>query len=266
MATYPPDHHLLRDLQTQAEWVSEDECVFTAPVTDHVRSVTGALGLGPLFAVTDLALVSTAIGFADGDWCGTLDLAIRAGRPVVAGPLVVSCQVLRVGGTLITTKAEILDGDRLAGTAIATSRRMPRNPDFNEAPVDVKVVGQVQRWGLPGSGFTAPIRDQLGLIETAPGALELMKTPYVTNSFGTINGGTTGILLCAGAESALANEFVATDIEVRYVGQAADGPVRTMSEIIRVERDHAVVDVTAVDMSRERRPIATAGVTLTLPS
>ena len=38
-----------------------------------------------------------------------------------------------------------------------------------------------------------------------------------------------------------------------------------MSEIIRVERDHAVVDVTAVDMSRERRPIATAGVTLTTP-
>jgi len=48
------------------------------------------------------------------------------------------------------------------------------------------------------------------------------------------------------------------------MGQAADGPVRTMSEIVRVERDHAVVDVTAVDMSRERRPIATAGVTLTL--
>jgi hypothetical protein len=37
-----------------------------------------------------------------------------------------------------------------------------------------------------------------------------------------------------------------------------------MSEIVRVERDHAVVDVTAVDMSRERRPIATGGITLTL--
>jgi len=266
MAVYPPDHHLLRDLQTQAEWVTDDECIFTAPVTDHVRSSTGALALGPMFAVTDLALVSTAIGFADGDWCGTLDLSIRSGRPIIDGPLVVSCQVLRVGGTLITTKAEILDGDRLAGTAIATSRRMPRNPEFNEAPVDVKVVGQVQHWGIAGSGFNAPVNEQLGLTETAPGAIELAKTPYVTNSFGTINGGTTGILLCAGAEAALANEFIATDIEVRYVGQAAEGPVRTMSEIVRVEDDHAVVDVTAVDISRERRPIATAGVTLTLPS
>jgi acyl-coenzyme A thioesterase PaaI-like protein len=264
MATYPPEHHLLRDLQPQAEWVSDDECIFTAPVVPQTRSATGALALGPMFAVTDLALISTAIGFADGDWCGTLDLAIRSGQPIVDGPLVVACQVVRIGGTLITTKAELLDGDRLAGTAIATSRRMPRNPDFNDAPPDEKVVGTIQHWGRASSGFTLPVNDQLGLTELAPGAVELAKTPYVTNSFGTVNGGTSGILLCAGAESALGGEFVATDIEVRYIGQAAEGPVRTMSEIIRVERDHAVVDVTAVDMSRERRPIATAGVTLTL--
>ena len=266
--TYPPDHHILRDLQAQAEWVSDDECVFTAPVTAPVRTGPGAtdpLALGPLFAVADLALVTTAIGFADNDWCGTLDLAIRCGRLIIEGPLVITCQVLRIGGTLITTKAEISDGDRLAGIAIATSRRMPRNPDFNDLESEPKLIGVQRNWGLATSGFTQPVRYQLGLSEVAPGAVQLEKSPYVTNSFGTINGGTTGILLCAGAESALGGEFVATDIEVRYVGQAADGPVRTMSEIVRVERDHAVVDVTAVDLSRERRPIATAGVTLTLP-
>ncbi|MFB0901360.1 MAG: hypothetical protein QMA93_00690 [Acidimicrobiales bacterium] len=264
MPSYPPAHHLLRDLQTQSEWVSNDECIFQTPVVPEVRSTTGAMALGPLFAVADLALVSTAIGFAEDDWCGTLDLAIRTGTPVVDGPLVISCQVLRVGGTLITTKAEILDGDRLAGTAIATSRRMPRNPEYNADGPAPKVIGVPHHWGLATSGFTSPINEQLGLIQVAPGALELEKTPYVTNSFGTINGGTTGILLCAAAESALGGEFTAADIEVRYIGQAAEGPVRTMSEIVRVERDHAVVDVTVVDMSRERRPIATAGITLTL--
>ena len=84
----------------------------------YVLSSNGAMALGAVFAVADLALVSTSIGFADGDWCGTLDLAIRSGRPIVEGPLVIECQVLRIGGTLITTKAEILDGDTLAGTAI----------------------------------------------------------------------------------------------------------------------------------------------------
>jgi len=253
---------LLRDLQVRSEWINEDECNFTAPVSDFVQSRDGAMALGPLFAVTDLALVSTAIGFADSDWCGTLDLAIRTGTAVRKGPLVVACQVLRVGGTLITTKAEILDGDRLAGTAIATSRRMPRNTDFNDAVPSTKQIGVPHYWGHESSGFAQPFADQLGLVEISPGTVELLKTPYVTNSFGTINGGTTGILMCAGAESAVANEFVAIDIEARYVGQAADGPVRTMSEIVRVERDHAVVDVTVVDLSRDRRPIATAGVTL----
>jgi len=279
MASYPPDHHLLRDLQTSSVWVNDDECIFSAPVTPEVCGASGALALGPLFAVADLALVSTAIGFAEGDWCGTLDLAIRMGKPIVEGPLVVSCQVLRIGGTLITTKAEILDGNgsnnggTLAGTAIATSRRMPRNQEFNEddsgeaaAPSMSRQIGVPVHWGLDTSGFVLAVNEQLGLNEVAPGALELVKTPYVTNSFGTINGGTTGILMCAAAESAIGGEFTATDIEARYVGQAAEGPVRTMSEVVRVGTDHAVVDVTVVDMSRERRPIATGGITLTVNS
>lgn len=262
MATYPPDHHLLRDLQPCQEWIDEDECVFRAPVTPHICTSSGALMLGALFAVVDVALVSTAIGFSDRDWCGTLDLAIRTRDPIVEGPLVVVCRPLRVGGTLITTKAELLDGDRLAGTAIATVRRMPRNTDYNDSEPEPKVIGRRLEWALASSGFTMPLAEQLGLHEVAPGTVELQKTPYVTNSFGTINGGTTGILLCAGAESALGGGFVAADVEARYIGQAAEGPVRTMSEIVRVEDDHAVVDVTVVDMSRERRPIATAGITL----
>ena len=262
-ASYPPEHHILRDLRAQAEWVNEDECVFTAPVPAEVRTASGAMALGPLFAIADLALVTTAIGFAEDDWCGTLDLAIRTRIPIREGPCVVACELLRVGGTLITTKAEIRDGNTLAGIAIATSRRMPRNVDYNSDTPLPKQVGVVQNWGLPSSGFSKGIDDQLGLTPHAPGIIELAKTPYVTNSFGTINGGTTGILLCAGAESALGGDFVATDVEVRYTGQAAEGPVRTMSEVVRVEADHAVVDVTAVDLSRGRRPIATAGITLT---
>jgi len=130
----------------------------------------------------------------------------------------------------------------------------------------LKEVGVPHSWGLATSGFVLPVNEQLGLVEVTPGVIEVTKTPYVTNSFGTINGGTSGIVMCAGAESALGHEFVATDIEARYIGQAAEGPVRTMSEIVRVASDHAVVDVTLVDMSRERRPIATAGVTLTIRS
>ena len=271
-AEYPPDHHLLRDLRMTSTWIEEDELRFVAPLVPEVATVSGAMALGPLFAVADVALVTAAIGFADQDWCGTLDLGIRMKTDVIGGPLVVVCEVVRVGGTLITTAAEIFDGQGttgsgvLVGKGIATSRRMPRNEEFNSAPPAAKVVGEQQRWGRPASGFTVPVLEQLGCDEVGPGVIELEKWPYVTNSFGTINGGTTGILICAGAESALGGEFVATDVEVRYIGQASDGPVRTMCEVIRVGVDHAVVDVTVIDLSRERRPIATGAVTLTAAS
>ena len=269
--TYPPDHHLLRDLQVRSEWISDDECVFTAPVVPQICRPDGAVQLGPLFAIADLALVSTAIGFAEDDWCGTLDLAIRMRQPVVNGSLLIACQVFRVGGTLITTQAEIYQGEStahgtLAGKGIATSRRMPRNLEFNDSVPARKVIGEPQFWGQPGSGFSADVGEQIGLTEITPGVIELIKTPYVTNSFGTVNGGTTGIMICAAAESVLAGEYIATDIEVRYVGQAPDGPIRTMCEVIRVGKDHAVVDVTVIDMGRDRRPIATGGVTLTARS
>lgn len=270
--TYPPDHHLLRDLRVRSEWINDDECIFTAPVVPEICLPNGDLRLGPLFAVVDVALVATAIDFAEDDWCGTLDLAIRMRQPVVEGPLVLNCQVMRIGGTLITTQADIYDGQgsatggTLAGRAIATSRRMPRNPEYNDSLPEPKMVGAPKFWGIEGSGFTRDVHEQLDLVEIRPGVIELVKTPYVTNSFGTVNGGTTGILICAAAESALGEEFVATDFEARYIGQAKEGPVQTMTEVIRVGRDHAVVDVTVMDMGRERRPIATGGITLTTRS
>lgn len=272
MTTYPPPHHLLRDLRVRSEWINEDECVFTAPRVPEICLPNGDMRLGPLFAVADVALVATAIDFAEDDWCGTLDLAIRMRAPVVEGPLVLVCQAMRVGGTLITTQAEIFDGagsstgGTLVGKAIATSRRMPRNREFNDSTPEAKVVGEPKFWGIEGSGFTCDVHEQLDFAEIAPGVLELVKTPYVNNSFGTVNGGTTGILICAAAESALGGEFTSADIEARYIGQAKEGPVQTMCEVIRVASDHAVVDVTVLDMGRDRRPIATGGVTLTLAS
>lgn len=270
--SYPPDQHLLRDLDVRSEWINEDECVYTAPRVPEICLPNGDMRLGPLFAVADLALVATAIDLAEDDWCGTLDLAIRMRSPVVAGPLVVVCQAMRVGGTLITTQAEIFDGEgsitsgTLVGKAVATSRRMPRNREFNDSVPLAKVVGEPTFWGIEGSGFTRDIHEQLDFAEIRPGVLELVKTSYVNNSFGTVNGGTTGILICAAAESALGGEFTATDIEVRYIGQAKEGPVRTMCEVIRASSDHAVVEVTVLDMGHERRPIATAGITLTAGS
>jgi uncharacterized protein (TIGR00369 family) len=265
---YPPDHHLLRDLSVVTFWTGDMDSRFIAPLTEHVARADGAMDAGPLFAVADLAAASTAIAGADGDWAGTLDLSVRMTDAVTTGPLVIEGSVLRAGGTLVTVRSEIYDGEgteepaRFVGTTIGGFRRMPRNQDYNAGPPQEREIGVRREWARSASGFDRNVSDQVGLVEIAGGVIELEKSPYVTNSFGTINGGATGILICAGAESAVGNEFAAVDVDVRYIGQAKAGPVRTACEVLRVGREHAVVDVMVHDLSQDRRTIAAGSVTL----
>jgi len=265
---YPPDEHLLRDLCVARLWTGELESRFTAPLVPEIARSDGAMDAGALFAVADLAAASTAIAGAGDDWAGTLDLSVRMSSPLVTGPLVIEGEVIRAGGTLIAVKSEIYDGqgeespNKFIGTSIGGFRRMKRNLEFNAGPADRPEIGVRIDMARPGSGFDRPLRKTVGCTEVSAGVIELEKSAYVTNSFGTINGGTTGIVICAGAESAVGHEFVATDVDVRYIGQARTGPVRTMCEVLRIARDHAVVDVMVVDLSQERRPIAAGSVTL----
>ena len=151
---------------------------------------------------------------------------------------------------------------RFIGTTIGGFRRMKRNPDYNAGPVEVREIGRRVDWARVSSGFDRPLHDTIGLVEVRPGVVELEKSAYVTNSFGTVNGGTTGITICAGAESAIGDGFNAVDVDVRYIGQAKQGPVRTACEVLRVTDDHAVVDVMLHDESQDRRVIAAGSVTL----
>ncbi len=265
---YPPDHHLLRDLSVVSFWTGEMDSRFIAPLNPNVARPDGAMAAGPLFAVADLAAASTAIAGADDDWAGTLDLSVRMTDAVTTGPLVIEGSVLRAGGTLITVRSELYDGEgteeptRFVGTTIGGFRRMPRTQDYNAGPPQRREVGVRREWARPTSGFDRRVAEQIGLIEVSDGVIELEKSAYVTNSFGTINGGTTGILICAGAESAVGNGFVAVDVDVRYIGQAKTGPVRTACEVLRVGDEHAVVDVMVHDLSQGRRTIAAGSVTL----
>ncbi|MEM7095439.1 MAG: PaaI family thioesterase [Actinomycetota bacterium] len=265
---YPPDHHLLRDLRVVSYWTGELESRFIAPLNEHVARADGAMDAGALFAVADLAAASTSIAGAGEDWAGTLDLSVRMADAVTTGPLVIEGSVVRAGGTLITVRSELYDGmgtqepKRFVGMTIGGFRRMKRNTDFNSGPVQRREIGVRREWARAASGFTQSVRETAGLHEVAPGVIELEKSPYVTNSFGTVNGGTTGIVICAGAESALGGRFVAVDVDVRYIGQAKTGPVRTRCEVIRVGDEHAVVDVVVEDTSQDDRAIAAGSVTL----
>lgn len=268
MVTYPPDHHLLRDLCVSSFWTGELESRFIAPLVPEIARPDGTMSAGALFAVADLAAASTAIAGAGEDWAGTLDLSVRMKGAIETGPLIIDGAVLRAGGTLLTVRSELYDGEgteeprRFVGMTIGGFRRMKRNTDYNAGPVEVREIGVRRDWARPDSGFAAPLLEEIGLRELSPGVVELDKSAYVTNSFGTINGGTTGIVIVAGAESAVGPGLIAVDVDVRYIGQAKEGPARTACEVLRVAADHAVVDVMLLDESQDRRPIAAGSVTL----
>ena len=266
--SYPPEHHLLSDLRVATLWFDATQSRFIAPVVPEISQPNGAMSAGALFAIADFAAASTAIAAAGEDWAGTLDLTVRMSRPVRRGPVVIDGTILRAGGTLMTVRSDIYDGDgaeaptERVGMTIGGFRRMKRNPEFNAGPATEPEIGVRREIGGPAAGFSRPLHQELGLVEIVAGVVELPKSSYVTNSFGTINGGTTGIVICAGAESAAGQDYVAVDLDVRYIGQAKAGPVRTECSVIRRRGRHAAVEVMVVDLSQDRRPIASGTVLL----
>lgn len=267
MASYPPPHHILSDLRITADRGGGGELKFTAPMSLHAADASGAMATGPIVAVADFAAASIGMRGADGDWVGTIDLSFRRAAPVVEGPLVITGSVVRAGGRLIAVRCELHDGRgseepaTLAGTATGTFRRMRRDLGLDENLDRTRHAGRQDFFG-PDAGFAAPVNEAIGAQPVSPGILELEKSPYVTNSFGTVNGGTLAILVAAAAESAVDHQLVAADLEIRYIGQAGVGPVRTATQIVRETDDHAVVDVTVNDLSNDHLPIALAAVTL----
>ena len=263
MADYPPPNHLLRDLRATTVWIAEDELHLYAPLQP---AATDALGVqaGVMAGLADIAGAMTAFAHVAPDWCATADLSFQRSVGVTEGPVVISTRLLRAGGRVVTVRSEVFDGRgeerpvRHAGTAVMTFTRIARDA----ARVDVDA--EMDRRGTVGvrvdisdasSGFEYPPIDKMGLRRVGPGVVELDKSAYVLNSFGTVNGGATAITLAAAAESAVPGA-VAADVSVRYVGQAGTGPVRTIARELADYGSYASVDVELVDVSAADQLIA----------
>ncbi len=250
-------------------WVDEDDLHVFAPMQPPAMDAQG-LHVGVVAAVVDIAGATAALAQVAPDWCATSDLSYQRSGGVTQGPLVVTTRVLRAGSRIVTVRSEVFDGrgeelpTRHAGTAVMTFSRLARDA----ARFDVDDVGRRTPVGErrsmmdSGSGFVEPPVDKMGLRHLEPGVVELDKTPYVLNSFGTVNGGATAITLAEAARSAVPGA-VPVDISVRYVGQAGDGPVRTVARELADYDAYASVDVELVDTANDDRLVALGTVGLT---
>jgi acyl-coenzyme A thioesterase PaaI-like protein len=113
---------------------------------------------------------------------------------------------------------------------------------------------------LEGSPPTLPITELMDL-RSVEGAVELDRHDYVRNSFRTINGGVMGFLVARAAEDATG--MVASDLDLRYLGQTKVGPARATATVVRRGDDHAVADVLVVDAGADEALMARATVTTT---
>ena len=171
---------------------------------------------------------------------------------------------------MVVVRSEVFDGRgeetpaRHAGTGVMTFTRLPRDvSDADEGPRR-REVGVRHTMSDDQARFDQSPADKMGLLEIEPGVLELEKSPYVLNSFGTVNGGATAITVACAAESAVGGG-VATDLSVRYVGRAGEGPVRTASRAMADYGGYVSVDIELVDTSNNDGLVALATVGVAKP-
>lgn len=282
MSTYPPEHHVLRDLRYEVARTSSSRSLGWAPRQPGVCSTDGSMRPSAIAMMVDVAAASLAIVNAAPDWAATADLAYWGAAPITVGPAVCEARLVRAGSGTIVVAADVYDGGACgwdgdgpppatrAGHARLTFSRIPGSASAANGRVD-RSGGPTPRQGMhrPGSAFDESIHDKCGLrvVDPAGGVVECPKSDYVRNSFGTINGGAVAVILEAAGEVAARHAtgapLVARDLQVHYLAQTKVGPARSSARLVRADEHHAVVEATLVDAGNGDLVLALATVGLT---
>lgn len=277
-STYPPARHAIRDLDLWTIHPSAERSVCVGHLTDALRNAAGAAALGYLTAVTDVSAAVVALIAAEPEWTATADLALHAAAPITEGPVVVESRLVRAGSNIVVVAVDAFDGAgrghedlvdtgglRCGARSIITFARIPRRASAAAGTFDPAAnLGQWRHMGPDDPADAAiPLLDRIGLrvVDAAAGVVELDQTPYVANSFGTINGGVLGMVFQGAAEAAHPG-LVAVDAQIHYLAQSKVGPARTSLTRIRTTADHAVCSLDLVDTGNDDRLLSHAVVTL----
>ena len=281
-STYPPARHAIRDLDLWTIHPSAERSVCVGPLTDAVRNAAGAAALGYLTAVADVSAAVVALIAGEPEWTATADLALHAAAPITAGPVVVESRLVRAGSNIVVVAVDAFDGMgrghedlldttvdtpqlRCGARSIITFARIPRRASAAAGKFDPTAnLGQWRHMGPDDPDDAAiPLLDRIGLrvVDAPAGVVEIDQTPYVANSFGTINGGVLGMVFQGAAEAAHPG-LVAVDAQIHYLAQSKVGPARTSLTRIRTTADHAVCSLDLVDTGNDDRLLSHAVLTL----
>jgi acyl-coenzyme A thioesterase PaaI-like protein len=157
--------------------------------------------------------------------------------------------LLKRGRKAATSRVDLTAPDgTLVAMGAAGFTTVPRRESDPVKPV-IDLERLVKIFGIH-PGLSHPLRDEAGIdvIDAATGVVELAVRPEVRNPNGTLQGAMVALIAEAAVEDLLTarhgEPFVVTDLDVRYLGRAENGPVRSSCRVLG-----DAVEVTLTDTS-----------------
>lgn len=262
--TYPPAHHLLRDLAFATDASDPTALSTTLAITPGLCDDRG-IRLGVLATLVDVGGAGIALRSIAPDWIATADLQTHVIRPVTDGAITLVCRPLRIGARRVVIDAELRDAHGpVCGTGRMAFARIPGSAT-KASLTEVTEPRPASRTMAGGSPIVEPIVDQCGMTTVGPGQIRFEKSPYIENSFGTVNGGVLALAAEAAAVSAAGGGH-AQDLHIHYLEQIGDGPVGVTAEVVRHGADAHLCRVSIEDLAPTtdggRRLVAVADITV----
>lgn len=189
-------------------------------------------------------------------WTFTSDMSVRMRPTPAPGRIEAANTILRRGRRSATCRVELTAED---STPIATGAigfvNVPRKESDPPKPV---VLPEQAPDIFNGLGtLDQPLRDEAGIevIDAAEGIVQVDVTPALRNPAGTLQGAMVALVAESAAEDLVTTRYgspvVVTDLDLRYLGPATVGPVRTRTRLLGDGPD-APIEVELIDLSEDR--------------
>ena len=267
---YPPEEHLLRDLNILLEPQGKQGAIVRAPVVQELCTDQGTLYAGVMAALVDTLGGTLAIHTFHPDWLATSSMSLYSISRITSGKIKVAGSVLQAGKTTAVMEVDIhkeveaaRTSDSLIGSGIMTFSRLilgsntPAKQDAREDRDPEPIVLAAE-----GPGLSQHILDKVGtqVLSEVNGEIEVAMSSYIRNSFGSLHGGIIALLGdLAGqvaARAATGKPMVTSDLTIHYLSQGRTGPFRTKAAIRRKGENTALTRVELFDCGDNHRLIA----------
>jgi acyl-coenzyme A thioesterase PaaI-like protein len=192
----------------------------------------------------------------------TTDLSLRLPHAGPSGRLRARGRSLRSGRTGSTTAVELVEevpsGERVWAYGETTFARMPRATSATLRPEDLALPRVFAR-----NPLERPLVEVVGIetIDAQRGEVELALRPAVLNTEGTLQGALVALVVERAAEvmaeRARAGPQWITELDLRYLATAKQGPLRSRGAFVG-PAEEGMLRVALRDAGREERVTATA--------